>query len=112
MSADQVRGVWTIRGREGAERLPGWWRNTEREAAESTQDAERSNEAEWELTTEAQFSEQTAAAEGVPDNDSGVIDCEDFDSHREAQAFFERTGWDDPYWLDDDGDGIACEWLP
>lgn len=38
-------------------------------------------------------------------------DCSDFDSRDEAQAFY-KTAWiGDPHRLDDDQDGIACEWL-
>lgn len=38
-------------------------------------------------------------------------DCIDFDSRGDAQAFFEATGGPtyDPYHLDDDNDGRACE---
>lgn len=41
-------------------------------------------------------------------------DCSDFATQREAQAFFEAAGGPerDPYRLDSDGDGIACESLP
>jgi hypothetical protein len=37
------------------------------------------------------------------------VDCKDFATRAEAQAFFEAQGADDPYWLDFDGDGRACE---
>ncbi len=37
--------------------------------------------------------------------------CGDFESWREAQAFFEAAGPGDPHRLDRDGDGIACESL-
>lgn len=39
-------------------------------------------------------------------------DCSDFDTHAEAQRFFERAGPGDPHRLDRDGDGVACETLP
>jgi micrococcal nuclease len=41
-------------------------------------------------------------------------DCGDFDTHAEAQAFFEAAGGPDrdPHKLDGDHDGIACETLP
>jgi hypothetical protein len=44
----------------------------------------------------------------------GAYDCEDFSSQGEAQAFYEENGgpWSDPYFLDEDNDGVACEWLP
>lgn len=41
-------------------------------------------------------------------------DCEDFAFQREAQAFFEAAGGpeEDPFILDEDQDGRACELLP
>lgn len=41
-------------------------------------------------------------------------DCGDFDTHAQAQAFFEAAGGpdSDPHRLDADHDGIACETLP
>ncbi|MBA2175901.1 thermonuclease family protein [Halobacillus locisalis] len=41
-------------------------------------------------------------------------DCGDFDTHEEAQAFFEAAGGpeEDPHRLDRDGNGVACESLP
>jgi hypothetical protein len=43
------------------------------------------------------------------------VDCPDFDTHAHAQSFFEGTGGSrsyDPYRLDADHDGSACEALP
>jgi hypothetical protein len=43
------------------------------------------------------------------------VDCPDFDTHAHAQSFFKGTGGSrthDPYRLDADHDGIACESLP
>jgi len=43
------------------------------------------------------------------------VDCADFDTHAHAQSFFIGTGGSrtyDPYRLDGDSDGIACESLP
>jgi hypothetical protein len=44
----------------------------------------------------------------------GGVNCDAFSTHREAQAFFEDHGGPgyDPYDLDGDSDGSACEWLP
>lgn len=39
------------------------------------------------------------------------MNCSDFSSWEEAQAFYERNGPGDPHGLDRDGDGIACEAL-
>jgi len=43
------------------------------------------------------------------------VDCGDFDTHVHAQSFFKGTGGsttNDPYRLDADHDGLACETLP
>jgi hypothetical protein len=39
----------------------------------------------------------------------GDLDCEDFGSRSEAQAYLEANPTDSDY-LDGDGDGVACEW--
>ena len=39
-------------------------------------------------------------------------DCGDFSSQRQAQAFFDSAGRDDPHRLDGDGDGVVCTSLP
>ncbi len=38
-------------------------------------------------------------------------DCPDFSTWESAQAFYEASGYSDPYRLDADNDGIACEAL-
>lgn len=44
---------------------------------------------------------------------SGDVNCSDFDTQEEAQAFFDANNpAQDPYGLDADGDGEACESLP
>ena len=46
---------------------------------------------------------------------SSDVDCPDFDTHAHAQSFFRGTHGSttyDPYRLDRDHDGIACETLP
>jgi hypothetical protein len=43
------------------------------------------------------------------------VNCSDFKTHAQAQSFFKGTGGshsNDPYGLDRDHDGIACETLP
>lgn len=44
----------------------------------------------------------------------GNYNCDDFDTQKEAQKFFKKHGGpqEDPYNLDGDGDGRACESLP
>jgi hypothetical protein len=36
-------------------------------------------------------------------------DCQDFATRWEAQSFFQQAGPGDPHRLDDDGDGLVCE---
>lgn len=69
---------------------------------------------------------QTAPVQSTaPANTSGYsctgpdLDCKDFKTHAEAQAFFDGCGWskdNDPMRLDGryagQGDGVACESLP
>ena len=46
---------------------------------------------------------------------SSDVNCSDFDTHAHAESFFKGTGGsktNDPYGLDRDHDGIACETLP
>lgn len=46
---------------------------------------------------------------------SSDLDCPDFDTHAHAQSFFKGTGGttsNDPYRLDANHDGVACESLP
>ncbi|WP_163537288.1 S-layer homology domain-containing protein [Gracilibacillus sp. YIM 98692] len=52
--------------------------------------------------------------DGPYDPNGPDVDCGDFDTHEEAQAFFEAAGGpeSDPHRLDRDGNGIACESLP
>lgn len=46
-------------------------------------------------------------------NPGGDVNCSDFDTQAEAQAFFDANNpSQDPHGLDADGDGIACESLP
>jgi len=43
------------------------------------------------------------------------VNCKDFDTHQHAQSFFIGTKGsksNDPYGMDGDHDGIACETLP
>lgn len=50
---------------------------------------------------------------GSPSYYDEDMDCSDFDTHDEAQEFFEENDPDyDPHRLDRDGDGVACETLP
>lgn len=45
--------------------------------------------------------------------DPGAYDCSDFSTHADAQEFFDaHDPANDPYHLDRDHDGIACESLP
>ena len=42
----------------------------------------------------------------------GVHDCADFQTQQQAQAFYEAHKPGDPYGLDRDGSGTACDRLP
>jgi hypothetical protein len=56
----------------------------------------------------------SAAPSGLPSIGDGSLrdrDCSSFRNWRDAQAFYERYGRGDPHNLDQDGDGIACEFL-
>ena len=48
----------------------------------------------------------------VPASAQADRDYSDFRSQREAKDFFEQSGPGDPYGLDRDNDGVACETLP
>lgn len=52
--------------------------------------------------------------DGPYDPSGNDRDCSSFDTHEEAQAFYEAAGGPDadPHRLDRDGNGIACESLP
>ena len=51
---------------------------------------------------------QTGPAQFV----SGDRDCGDFATRWETQWFYWQAGSGDPHHLDDDGDGLACEFNP
>jgi len=69
-----------------------------------------------EVTQETDSTEEDTSGEydGVYDPFGADRDCGDFDTHDEAQAFFEAAGGpeSDPHRLDGDGNEIACESLP
>jgi endonuclease YncB( thermonuclease family) len=48
----------------------------------------------------------------LPPASAADMDCGDFATQAEAQAFFVAAGAGDPHRLDSDGDGIACEGNP
>ncbi|MEU6144475.1 excalibur calcium-binding domain-containing protein [Streptomyces sp. NPDC047081] len=53
----------------------------------------------------------TAGPAAVTAHAKADVDCSDFTYQEDAQAEFDRFPGD-PYRLDEDNDGIACEWLP
>ena len=68
------------------------------------------------LATERKATPQTGSYYKPPGWD-GVADvnCKDFDTHAHAESFFQGTGGstsNDPYGMDGDHDGNACETLP
>jgi len=48
----------------------------------------------------------------VPPASAADMDCADFATQAEAQAFFVAAGAGDPHHLDGDGDGLVCETNP
>ncbi|AZB44809.1 thermonuclease [Bacillus sp. FJAT-42376] len=75
----------------------------------------------WSLenyATDRGFTQSVRQKEAAqPDSQPGKVpfdpkgpdrDCGDFETHEEAQAFFEAAGPGDPHQLDRDGDGLAC----
>jgi micrococcal nuclease len=44
--------------------------------------------------------------------DASDVNCDSFDTQADAQDFYDSESPDDPYVLDGDGDGTACETLP
>ena len=48
----------------------------------------------------------------APDMFKSDRDCSDFATRWEAQSFFNQAGPGDPHRLDDDGDGLVCEFNP
>ncbi|WP_343840156.1 thermonuclease family protein [Salinibacillus aidingensis] len=56
----------------------------------------------------------SGSGEVIYDPDGPDRDCGDFDTHNQAQNFFEAAGGpnSDPHRLDRDGNGLACESLP
>ncbi|MGH2557543.1 MAG: hypothetical protein ACRDJH_00650 [Thermomicrobiales bacterium] len=81
---------------------------------ESTKAAEDYREFQAEQAWEDWQAAKTQTATAGDGWSPGAYDCEDFFTQNEAQRFYEDNGgpFSDPYWLDDDNDGIACEWLP
>jgi len=79
----------------------------------ATQDAGFEN---WAASGEGQatmaaWATATAAAWVAPPPAGNALDCDDFTNQRAAQAVLDGDP-SDPHWLDDDGDGVACERLP
>ncbi|HEY8346960.1 MAG TPA: thermonuclease family protein [Symbiobacteriaceae bacterium] len=67
-----------------------------------------------EPTTKPSAPSQPSGGGGTSRTVQGDVDCKDFATQAEAQAFYEAHGGParDPYRLDADRDGIACESLP
>jgi hypothetical protein len=55
------------------------------------------------ITTPARFTPSAFAVDR---------DCRDFATRWEAQWFYWQAGSGDPHRLDEDGDGLACEFRP
>jgi len=67
---------------------------------------------DWRAGKRSGTSTRSSSPLSSPGSRSGDQECSDFNTHRQAQAFFERHQPGDPHRLDGDGDGQACESLP
>ena len=67
---------------------------------------------DWRSGKRSGTSKRSSSPLSSPGSRSGDQDCSDFNTHRAAQAFFERHQPGDPHRLDGDNDGQACESLP
>jgi hypothetical protein len=104
MRDDLVSDIVAVIGPDVPSELQSEDREPETEASEpQTRDSERTEPSQ----NNSETTEQTEATRSeAPTRD---YDCEDFETQEEAQFYLVRG---DPYGLDEDGNGLACENLP
>jgi hypothetical protein len=104
MRDDLVSDIVAVIGPDVPSELQSEDREPETEASEpQTRDSERTEPSQ----NNSETTEQTEATRSeAPTRD---YDCEDFETQEEAQFYLVRG---DPYGLDEDGNGLACEDLP
>ncbi|MFQ3542848.1 thermonuclease family protein [Halobacillus rhizosphaerae] len=102
----QNKGIWSINGYVTSEGF-----KEQKKTATASSNSSSSSD-----TSSSNSSSQKSASTGLKYDPNGPDrDCGDFDTHADAQAFFEAAGGpqSDPHRLDgNDKDGIACESLP
>jgi len=104
MRDDLVSDIVAVIGPDVPSELQREDREPETEPSEpQTSDSERTEPSENNSETTEQ-TEATRSAASTRD-----YDCEDFETQEEAQFYLVRG---DPYGLDEDGNGLACENLP
>jgi len=104
MRDDLVLDIIAIVGPEESPELPREDPEPETKASElQTRNSDRTEPSSDNSETTEQ-TEATRSAAATRD-----YDCEDFETQEEAQFYLVRG---DPYGLDEDGNGVACENLP
>lgn len=91
--------------------LTGCYSNDHEEDYRNDPDYQRYKKAEAEETDRANRAADDYERHQRDTSNSGYIDCDSFGSQNQAQKVFEDNGGlsYDPYWLDGDNDGVACE---
>ncbi|MFC0523888.1 thermonuclease family protein [Pontibacillus salicampi] len=113
----QGKGIWSINGYVTSDGFDSP-EQKETQTASASQYNSSSNESSSNQTSSStqQQSSKSDSSSNLKYNPNGPDrDCGDFDTHAEAQAFFEAAGGpaSDPHRLDgNDNDGLACESLP
>lgn len=103
-----IVALWMF-GSAGTDLSPAKPRQLDGYEAFQATEISREGQLEWQ-DTQTRIYEESKARSGV---DPAVIDCPSFSTQREAQIFFLANDPNsDPYVLDWDHDGIACETLP
>lgn len=119
---DDVRLSWNVTGAEGLTITPavgevrGPSGSTEVSPGETTTYTLTATNGDGKDTAKVRIrvkAEPDPPAPGPNPGPGDDVNCSDFDTQAEAQAFFEaHDPANDPYGLDADGDGVACESLP
>lgn len=117
VSKDEAVSVWiertTAEEQSAQARAAQQARETlaEQERQRQAAEAERVRQQEATRRAAAPAAALTAPTSTRSGYTGGDMNCGDFSSHAQAQAFFESQGPGDPHDLDRDSDGLACESL-
>ncbi|NIK11137.1 thermonuclease family protein [Alkalibacillus almallahensis] len=104
------RGIWSISDYVQSDGF-----NHDEQTIENEQQDDDSQQTEQNDSSEGDTSNNDSSGYTGPYDPNGEDkNCGDFDTHDNAQAFFEAAGGpeSDPHGLDRDGNGAACESLP